>query len=113
VTTIWVGRPGFDSSRAGFFSSPQRPDRRWGPLSLFRMGTGVLSSGMKRAVSQASQSSLSGSEVKNTLSYTSTPPYVCKAWCLVKHQGQLCLNVKGRTVIERIFSQSDENICTH
>jgi hypothetical protein len=30
-------------------------------------------------------------KVKNVWSYTSTSPYICMVWCLVKHQGQLYL----------------------
>jgi hypothetical protein len=31
--------------------------------------------------------------IKNAWSYTSTPPYVCMVWCLVKHQGQVHLTL--------------------
>jgi hypothetical protein len=34
VTRLQIGRPGFDSWRGKFFSSPQRPDRLWGPTSF-------------------------------------------------------------------------------
>jgi hypothetical protein len=55
----------------------------------YPVGTGVLSSGVKRPGREANHSPPSTAEVKNVYSHTPTPPYVCKPWCLVKHQGQL------------------------
>jgi hypothetical protein len=33
----------------------------------------------------------SSAEVKNAMSYTSTPPYVFMAWCMVTHRGNFTL----------------------
>jgi hypothetical protein len=45
--------------------------------------------GVKRQGREADHSPPSSAEVKNAWSYTSTPVYAFKAWCLVKAQGQL------------------------
>jgi hypothetical protein len=50
------------------------------------MNTGILSLGVKRPRREADHSPPSSAEVKNAWSYTSTPPYVFIAWCLVKHR---------------------------
>jgi hypothetical protein len=42
--------------------------------------------GVKRPGRKADHSPPSSAEVKNALSYTSTPQYVFKVWCLVKHR---------------------------
>jgi hypothetical protein len=42
----------------------------------YKMGTGALSSGVKRPVREADQSPPTSTEMKNTWIYTSTPPYV-------------------------------------
>jgi hypothetical protein len=42
--------------------------------------------GIKRPGRETDQSPPSSSEVKNAWSYTSIPPYVFKAWCLLKHR---------------------------
>jgi hypothetical protein len=58
-----------------FFSSPHRPDRLWGPLSLLSNGCrGDLSPGVKRPGRQADHWPSTSAEVKNTWVYTSTPP---------------------------------------
>jgi hypothetical protein len=41
---------------------------------------------VKRPGSVADHSPLSSTKVKNAWNYTSTPPYVFMAWCLVKHR---------------------------
>jgi hypothetical protein len=48
------------------------------------MGTGALSPEVKRLGREADHSSISGAEVKNAWSYTSTPQYVFMVWYLVK-----------------------------
>jgi len=45
--------------------------------------------GVKQPGRESDRSSLSSAEVKNAWSYTSTPLYVFKAWCLVKHRTTL------------------------
>jgi hypothetical protein len=51
----------------------------------YPMGTRGSFSGGKSAGREADHTSISA-EVKNVWSYTSTPPYVFVAWCLVKHR---------------------------
>jgi hypothetical protein len=52
----------------------------------YAMGTRVISSGEKRPRHEADHSPPSSAEVKNAWSCTSTPTFVCMAWCLVKYQ---------------------------
>jgi hypothetical protein len=47
---------------------------------------GALYLGVKRLGREADHLLASCTEVKNALSYTSTPQYVFMAWCLVKHR---------------------------
>jgi hypothetical protein len=71
-----AGRSGFHGSIIGsgweFFSSPPYPDRLWGPLSSYAIGTGDSSTGGKAAGREAGLSPPSSTEVKNAWSYTST-----------------------------------------
>jgi hypothetical protein len=53
--------------------------------------TELILSGIKRPGPEADHSPFSRAEVENAWSYTSASLYVCIAWCLVKHQGQLHL----------------------
>jgi hypothetical protein len=48
--------------------------------------SGVISSGVKQLGHEADHSSLSSAKVKNVWSFTSTPPTVFTAWCLIKHR---------------------------
>jgi hypothetical protein len=57
-------------------------DDRAHPAS-YPVGTGALSPGVKRPGREADHLPLSNAEVKNTWSYTSTPPYFI-ALCLIK-----------------------------
>jgi hypothetical protein len=52
----------------------------------YAMGTGALSLGVKRPGREVDHSPPSDAEFKNAWSYTSTPPNVFMAWCLVKHR---------------------------
>jgi hypothetical protein len=47
---------------------------------------GALSLWVKKPEREADHSPPSSAEVKNTWSYTSTPPYAFTDWCLVKHR---------------------------
>jgi hypothetical protein len=49
------------------------------------VGTGVLSSGVKRPRRETDHSPPPSTEVENACRYISTPPYVCMAWCLVEN----------------------------
>jgi hypothetical protein len=58
-----------------FSSSPQRPDRLWGPPSLFiQWVPGNLSPGIKREGRESGHSSPTSAEVKKMWIYTSNPP---------------------------------------
>jgi len=60
-----------------------------------------LSPGVKRPVREADHSPPFSAEVKNAWGYTSTPPNVFMAWCLVKHR----MNLHGVVVnyAERLY----------
>jgi hypothetical protein len=59
---------------------PTQPPMQWIP--------GVLSLGVKRPGREADHSPPSSAEVNKAWRYTSTPPYVFMAWCLVKHRNK-------------------------
>jgi hypothetical protein len=61
------------------FSTPYRPDRLWGPPSLYPVGTGALSPGLKRQGREADHSPSTSADVNKTWIYTSTLPYVFMA----------------------------------
>jgi hypothetical protein len=48
-----------------------------------------VTQGVKRPEREADHSPPSSAEVENAWSYTSTPQYVFKAWCLIKHRIRL------------------------
>jgi hypothetical protein len=60
--------------------------------AYYPMGTGV-SLGVKLPGREANYSPPSSAEVKNAWSYTSTPPYVFMAWCLIKRKDNLRLKL--------------------
>jgi hypothetical protein len=64
-------------------SSPRRPDRLWGPPSLRSKGFRGFSPGVKRLECEADHPLPTSVEVKKTCIYTSTPPYVFMAQCLI------------------------------
>jgi hypothetical protein len=70
-------------------STPQHPDRLWGSPSLLSSGyRGTFPPGR-----EADHSPPTSVTVKNTWIYTSTPPYVFMAYCLICWaQGQLHLH---------------------
>jgi hypothetical protein len=94
--TLRAGRPGFDSWLAMMgiflFSTASRPALgvtqppiEWIP--------GILPPAVKRPGLEADNSPPSSVEIKNTWSYTSTPPYVFMAWCLIQHRIRLHIYV--------------------
>jgi hypothetical protein len=63
-----------------FCSSPCHPDRFWGPPQPpIQWEPGALSPTVKRLEREAGNSPPTRAKVKNTLIYTSTPPYVFMA----------------------------------
>jgi hypothetical protein len=64
---------------ARIFSSPCRPDRLWGPLTSYPIGTGASFPGGKLQVSEFDHSLLASADVKKMWIYTSTPPYIFMA----------------------------------
>jgi hypothetical protein len=91
--TITIGILGLDSWRGlGIFLfttvfwtalGPTQPPIQWVPGTLFL--------GVKRPGRAADHSPPSTAEIKNAWSYTSSPPYVFMAWCLVKHRDSFTL----------------------
>jgi hypothetical protein len=61
-------------------SSPQRPDRPWGPTqpTIIRK-PGALSPGVKRQGRDANHTPATSAKVKKMWIYTSTPPYAFMA----------------------------------
>jgi hypothetical protein len=83
---------------------PTQPPILWVP--------GALSLGVKRPGREADHSPPSSAEVKNAWSYTSTPPYVFMAWCLVKHRDNFTLPLPFFTHCIKNISTDQELICS-
>jgi hypothetical protein len=62
---------------------PTQPPTQW--------VSGALSLEVKRPGPKTDHSPPSSAEVKNAWSYTSAPPHVFMAWCLVKHRENFIL----------------------
>jgi hypothetical protein len=89
-----TGRSGFYGSISGwgweFFSTPPRPDRRWGPPSLLSNEyQGLFPSGQSGRGAKLTTHLHPVPRSKNVWRYTSTPQYAFIAWCSVTAQGQL------------------------
>jgi hypothetical protein len=59
--------------------------------SSYPVDARVLSLGVKWFGYEANHSPPFNAEAKNAWSYSSTFPYICMAWCLIKNQAQLYL----------------------
>jgi len=93
VTRLRAGRPELISRQGQGFSLRHRVQTCPGPTQLHnKWSPGALSLGVKRPVCTADHSNSSTAEVKNTWSYTYTPPYVFIALCLIKHRGNFTLS---------------------
>jgi hypothetical protein len=92
VTGLRAGQPRLES-RQGLevfpFATAFRPALR-STQPPIQWVPGALSSGVKRPGREADHSPLSNVEV-NAWGYTSIPPYVFVAWCLVKHRDKFYL----------------------
>jgi hypothetical protein len=75
------------------FLLPPRPDRLWVQPSLIYNGYQSSLSGIRRPGPEANHQPPCSSKVKNACSYTSTPPYVCVTWFLVKHTDSFSLHL--------------------
>jgi hypothetical protein len=65
------------------FTSPYRPDRRWGPAPYPTGSWEALSPVMKRLGSGPDHSLLTSAGVNRTWVYASTPPHAFKEKCLI------------------------------
>jgi hypothetical protein len=77
------------------------------------MGTRSSSLGVKQLGREADHSPPSSAEVKNELSYTSTPQYAFMGWCSVKAQGQLylyCLSISIITTMLMLKEYTYEGV---
>jgi hypothetical protein len=91
VTGLRAGRPGVDSQqRQGFFLFvtvsgpalvPNQPPLQWVPWTL--------SPDIKRPEREDDLPPSCNAEDKNARSYSSNPPYIFMAWCLIKHRIRL------------------------
>jgi hypothetical protein len=85
VTRLRTGRSRFSSQQG-----PSRPGQHWCPPTLLSSGyRGALTPGIKQKGREADHSPASSDKVKNAWSYTSTPPNVYIAWCLIKQEVRL------------------------
>jgi hypothetical protein len=77
------------------FTYSCRPDRLWGPPNLLYDEYRGLFLGVKRPGREADHSPRTSAEVKKMWIYTSTPPYVFMAQCLISYaQGELFLTLE-------------------
>jgi hypothetical protein len=67
----------------GWSSSPSKAEEFSFPYSI-QTGSGALSPGIKWPGCEADSSPSSSAKVKKTWFFTSTPPYVFMAWCLME-----------------------------
>jgi hypothetical protein len=88
MTRLLAGRLGFDSRQGQgilLFATASRPSLEPTQPTV-HLVPGVLSLRAKRPNRETHHSRASSTEVKITWIYTSSPPYVFIAWCLVKHR---------------------------
>jgi hypothetical protein len=81
VTKLWARWPGFDSQETQSRPAlgPTQPRIQRVPVAL--------SPRLKWPEREADHSPPSSADIKNAWSYTSTPPHVFTAWCVMKHRG--------------------------
>jgi hypothetical protein len=82
IDWLLAGRLRSRSSSPGevkIFSSPNRPDRLWGPPNVLSTGYRFFFLGVKRPGREADNSPPTSDEVKKMWIHTSTPPYAFMA----------------------------------
>jgi hypothetical protein len=82
-------------NRSAIMPGPIQPPIQWVP--------GALSPGVKWQVREADRSLPASAEVKKTWVYTSTPPYVFIAQCLISYALQLYLFFFYRGAVSQIL----------
>jgi hypothetical protein len=87
VTRLWAGWPGFNSWQGqGYFLFATGSRLALGLTQLpIQWVLGSLSLGVKQQGCEADHSHLCSAKVKSVWNYTSTPPHIFMAWCLVKY----------------------------
>jgi len=58
--------------------------------------TGTLSLGVKQLGHKAYHLPPSSAKAENEWGYTSSPPYIFMAWCLVKHKDNFTFYITGK-----------------
>jgi hypothetical protein len=88
VTRLRAGRPWFAYWRRGRSSSLRHRVNKGSGVhkASYPMGTAGYFPRVKRPGREANHSPPSSAEVKSVWPYTSNPPFVFMAWCLVKHR---------------------------
>jgi hypothetical protein len=108
ATRLRTGRPGDRGSKPGWskgFRLLHSVHTSSGAyLASYPMGTGVFSPGVKRQEREADNSCLSNVYVQNVQSYTSIPPYVFMAWCLIHSTGKLHPCYVDLFIISRLYA---------
>jgi hypothetical protein len=106
VSRLRAGLPGFDSRHGQalfILATTFRP-----PLGTTQIPIqwipGHSLPGNKASRAQADHLHPSGAEVKNAWSYTSIPPYVFMAWCLVKYRSDFTLILQECTISSDMFT---------
>jgi hypothetical protein len=63
----------------------------------------ALSLGVKQPGRETDHSSPASTQVKKTWVYTSTPPYVFKAYCLIKHRDNFTFKIEAYIPVLAVF----------
>jgi hypothetical protein len=110
VTRLVAGQPNFNSrqDRIFLFSTASRPAP--GPTQLLIQRAPGYFLGVKQPKREADHSSPS-SVGANAWSETSTSPYVCIAWCLIKHMNNFTL-LLGVCVLKSAVPYGNRHHCT-
>jgi hypothetical protein len=89
ITTGWTAWFRFPARGKRFFSSPQRPDRLWGPTQRTNQWVPeAFLLEVQRPGREADHSPPCSAMSRTVKLYTSNSPYAFLEWCLINH-GQL------------------------